>query len=130
MGGGLRDPTTAERALLDALLSFDFEGVEALRVQAAGLKVSDGCTCGCGTINLFPSDAHPPLSDARSPVPAEGRVVNGAGEDVGGLLLFLEQGRLSSLEVYSYDEPLALPEPDHVIWDGAAAGGDGRASTS
>lgn len=37
-------------------------------------------------------------------------------DDIGGVLLFLKDGLLSSLEVYSYDEPLPLPEPHQVIW--------------
>ncbi|HEU4946745.1 MAG TPA: hypothetical protein VFT31_06295 [Kribbella sp.] len=38
-------------------------------------------------------------------------------KDIGGLLLFVKDGLLSSLEVDSYDEPLPLPEPRQVIWE-------------
>jgi len=49
-------------------------------------------------------------------VPAEGQVVDSAGNELGGLLLFLQDGSLASLEVYSYDEPLPLPAPETVRW--------------
>jgi hypothetical protein len=108
--------TENERALLDALLSNDFPGVEPLRVQAHDVLAAPGCRCGCGTIDLCPQGTSPPGSAAASPVPAEGRVLGADGVDAGGLLLFLSDGRLASLEVYSYDDPLPLPRPDRVIW--------------
>jgi hypothetical protein len=55
-------------------------------------------------------------STARSPVEVEGRVLDADAEDIGGLLLFLEEGLLSSLEVYSHFDPLPLPELSQVIW--------------
>ena len=105
-----------ESALLDALLGHDFPGVEALREQARDVLASKGCGCGCGTINLTPQDHDVPRSTASSPAEVEGRVLDAKGEDVGGLLLFVRDGLLSSLEVYSYYDPLPLPEPGNVIW--------------
>lgn len=46
---------------------------------------------------------------------AEGRILDANGEDIGGLLLFVEAGLLGSLEVYSYEGPLPLPAPDRVL---------------
>ena len=94
-----------EQALVDAMLSPEFPGVEGLREQAKSLLARPGCTCGCGTIDLLPQGS-PPRSAATSPAPSEGRVRNAAGDEVGGLLLFIRHGLLESLEVYSYDEPL------------------------
>jgi hypothetical protein len=102
-----------EHALVDALLSQEFPGVEALREQARSLLARPGCTCGCGTIDLLPQ-GRPPRSAAASPAAPEGRVRNEAGDEVGGLLLFIRHGLLESLEVYSYDEPLPLPLLEHV----------------
>ena len=102
-----------EQALVDAMLSPEFPGVEGLREQAKSLLARPGCTCGCGTIDLLPQGS-PPRSAATSPAPTEGRVRNAAGDDVGGLLLFIRHGLLESLEVYSYDEPLPLPPVEQV----------------
>jgi len=57
-----------------------------------------------------------PRSDESNPVPAEGQVFDSAGNGLGGLLLFLQDGFLASLEVYSNDEPLPLPALETVRW--------------
>ena len=111
-----RPLTPDERVLLDALLVHSFPGVEELRLQAQRVEAKKGCECGCGTIDLVLTEQGLPRSNASSPVPAEGRVLDAAGIEVGGLLLFLADGRLQSLEVYSYDDPLPLPEVDQVRW--------------
>jgi hypothetical protein len=109
--------TTDERRVLDELLAHDFPGVNALRVQAAAVYARKGCDCGCGTIDLIPMGTDLPRSDARSPVPAEGTVLDADGAAVGGLLLFVTDGLLASLEVYAYDKPLPFPTIDRVLWD-------------
>lgn len=48
-----RPLTVRERAVLDALLTLDFDGVEGLRGQAAKAEVLRGCECGCPSINFF-----------------------------------------------------------------------------
>ncbi len=104
-----------ERALLDGLLAFDFDGVAALREQARGVRAAPGCTCGCGSLHLFVAATSSP-STAASPIPAAGAVLDDAGEEIGGLLLFLDAGRLSYMEVHSYFDPLPLPLVEHVRW--------------
>lgn len=111
-----RPLTTVEHELLDALLAHDFEGVEALREQARQLVAIKGCSCGCGTIDLTPVGRNHPRSTASSPVPTEGTVYDDQGESVGGLLLFLAEGLVSSLEIYWFDVPLPLPTLDRVVW--------------
>jgi hypothetical protein len=112
-----RPLTTTERALVDALLDDEFDGVEELRVQARRATASTGCECGCVTIDLHvPDDV--PVSPAAGAVPVEGTVLDAGGEPLGGLLLFVEHGRLAGLEVYSYDEPLPLPVADRVRREG------------
>ncbi len=54
----LRDPTHAEMAALRKVLSFDFEGVEELRKELAGLHVRLSCACGCPSIALFHPEGH------------------------------------------------------------------------
>ncbi len=100
--------------LLNALLSRDFPGVIALRDQLDQLATAPGCTCGCGSVDLIPRIGATP-SDAVSPAPTEGIVLDHSGSEIGGLLLFLKGGRLSHLEVYSEDEPIPLKDPSFVI---------------
>ena len=115
---GARGLTAVERTLLDAFLAHDFPGVEELRAQARQATASQGCACGCGTVDLQVSDDLP-RSVAESPVPVEGTVVGAGGEPTGGLLLFVEEGRLAGLEVYSFDGPLPLPRVEQVRWSRA-----------
>jgi hypothetical protein len=118
--GGVRPLTSNEVTLLDALLRHEFSGVDELRVQAGQVRASPGCTCGCGTLNLHVPDTAP-RSGAGNPVPVEGTVVDADGEPIGGLLLFVDDGRLSGLEVYSLvDDPLPMPLPERVRWQTAA----------
>jgi hypothetical protein len=108
-----RPLTRTERSLLDSLLDRDFDGVAELRAQVEHATASSGCECGCGLIDLH-VPAHLPVSSAAGPVPVEGTVLDADGGQIGGLLLFVEHGRLAGLEIYSYDEPLPLWAPERV----------------
>ncbi len=55
-------------------------------------------------------------STAASPIPSGGIVLDSAGDEVGGLILFLDAGHLSYMEVYSYFDPLPLPPAEQVQW--------------
>jgi hypothetical protein len=100
-----RPLTRTERSLLDALLDADFEGAAELRAQVGHATASPGCQCGCGMIDLHvPEDV--PVSSLAGTAPLEGAVVDAAGEPIGSVLLFVEHGRLTGLEVHSLDEPL------------------------
>jgi hypothetical protein len=108
-----RPLTPTERALLDALLDHEFDGAAELRAQALRATASTGCECGCVTIDLHvPDDV--PVSSSPGPAPVEGTVVDAAGEPIGGVLLFVEHGRLAGLEVHSLDEPLPVWAPERV----------------
>jgi hypothetical protein len=39
-----------------------------------------------------------------------------AGQEVGGLICFVEEGLLSYLEVYAWETPLPLPPVERVEW--------------
>ena len=106
--------TTGERRLLDGLLAHDFPGVTELRVQALGVRARKGCQCGCGTIDLIVPEPRPPRSEAANPVPVEGVL----RDDAGGVLLFVSDGMLASLEVCSFGDPLPLPRLEQVTWEG------------
>jgi hypothetical protein len=106
-----------ERSLLDGLLNQDFPGVDALRLQVEWVHAKRGCECGCGTIELVITRDGLPRSEAASPAPVEGLIVEPGGNGVGGLILFLKDGYLASLEVYAYGiEPLPLPALETVDW--------------
>jgi hypothetical protein len=108
-----RPLTRTERSLLESLLDSEFEGVAELRAQVEHATASSGCECGCGLIDLsVPPDL--PASSAAGPVPVEGTVLDGDGGPIGGILLFVEEGRLAGLEIYSYDEPLPFWAPGRV----------------
>ncbi|MFQ1003561.1 hypothetical protein [Modestobacter sp. SSW1-42] len=110
-----RPLTTTERALLDALLAHDFTGADLLRAQLDEATATPGCTCGCGTIDLHvPATA--PSAGVAGPAPVEGTVTGPDGRPTGGVLLFVEDGRLARLDVTSYGDPLPVPDPARVTW--------------
>ncbi|TFV63474.1 UNVERIFIED_ORG: hypothetical protein E4P37_14955 [Bacillus sp. AZ43] len=116
MSAARRPLTTTERALLDALLDQDVDGAEEFRAQARRATASTGCECGCLTVDLHvPGDAPVPATTGLTRV--EGTVVDGAGEPIGELILWVEDGRLSGLEVHSAEEPLPL----QALWRVRAA---------
>ena len=94
--------------MLALLLAQDFPGAGALREQARDVRATPGCDCGCGTIALHPAGGPP--AEVADRVPVKGTVLGPAGEPVGLVLLFVDEGRLSSLVVAGFvDEPLAMP---------------------
>ena len=102
-----------ETAVLALLLAQDFPGAGALGEQARGVRATPGCSCGCGTIDLHPAGG--PVAEVTDLVPVEGAVLGPDGEEVGVVLLFVREGRLSTLEVASFlDEPLGMPPADRV----------------
>lgn len=106
---------SAARDLLAEMLGRDHAGRE-LRVQAATALARPGCTCGCGTLELLVTDPGAPLSPVGE-FPVGGEVTDEDGRPVAGLVLFVENGLLSSLEIFSYeDDGLPLPPLDRVTW--------------
>jgi hypothetical protein len=108
-----RSLTERERETLEFILSGDFRGAAALRIQAQSAKVTGSCKCGCATIDLEVDRNSSPRADLASyqPVAAEGRF---DGIDSCGLLLFTDDGWLSGLEIwYVADEPpREFPPPE------------------
>lgn len=112
-----RPTTQAERQLLVDMLSRHEDG-EALLEQLDLARVVSSCRCGCGSLGfVFPERRQGSAPPARL-FPVEGTVVDDEGERIGGLILFLRDGRLHDLEVTSFEtQPLPLPEASHVRWD-------------
>lgn len=105
-----------ERAALSAILEYgDFEGRDALIAQAATALVDGYCACGCATVSLHVDRATQAANDVRSPIPNEAEVIGDDGDPIGGMIVFLEDGYLASLEIYSYEEPISpVPPPDRL----------------
>jgi len=110
----LRRPATAprplrpeERAALSAVLNYaDFDGRDALLAQVDSARVVGYCGCGCATV-LLAVESAAPASSSGSPIPNEATIIGADGDPLGGLLVFLEDGYLATLEVYSYDDPIS-----------------------
>jgi hypothetical protein len=105
-----------EADTLAFMLSVDFEGGASLREQASQAVVVEQCTCGCATIDLaIPGDA-PVVVDAP-PVPLVQTHARDMDEHPVGLLLFVRDGRLASLEIVWYDESQITGEfPAAEFW--------------
>ncbi|WP_370968541.1 hypothetical protein [Amycolatopsis sp. cg9] len=104
-----RSLTPDERAVLDVLLAGDFPGAVELRVQAATAQVSGSCGCGCPTVCLVVDDATPTAEITE-------RAAVEADVPDGGLIVFVDEGRLSCLEYWTVEDepPAAFPAPDQI----------------
>ncbi|WP_329427016.1 hypothetical protein OG339_42845 [Streptosporangium sp. NBC_01495] len=110
-----RHLSAEEQAIILALLTQDFPGVDELRAQVPSAIVAERCGCGCATVDLRAGTKPRALA---SPV-QNGVLISASvrGRD-DGVLLFVENGHLSYLEVYSVDdEPASLPQPEDVTVD-------------
>jgi hypothetical protein len=106
------EEVTVIRVLLDHA---DFDGRDELLEQIPAARVVGCCGCGCATVELAVDKA--PADDAASyPVPNQATVLDEDGNLIGGVLLFVKDGCLAELEVYSFeDEPIGiLPRPDRL----------------
>jgi len=99
---GLNEP---ERSIIEMLLAPDFPGSKELRAQVPDAVVVDTCDCGCPTVDIIvPRSA--PRSEVSGPLaPYEGRVTPSSDEPIGEILLFVDEGYISSLEYVSYADP-------------------------
>jgi hypothetical protein len=104
-----RPLSARERAALDALLAADFSGSTELRVQARTVSaITDGL------IIELRVDTSMPMATVSSRTPVEA-VVDGAGHD-GGLILFVEGGRLAALEYWwvTDEKPAEFPPAEAI----------------
>ena len=97
-----------ERATLIALLNHaDFDGRDALLEQVDTARVDWYCACGCATVNLIVDPQAPSAGKTYRPIPNEADVLDANGENIGGVIVFADEGYLSNLEIYSYEEPIS-----------------------
>jgi hypothetical protein len=113
-----RPLSAAEEGVLRLLLTLDFPGVEELRAQIPHAMVVARCDCGCPTVELrVPPNV--PVSPVTAPnrlPPVEGRVLPAADGPPADVILFVDDGRLSSLELVWYGDrpPAEWPPLDRV----------------
>ena len=114
-----RDLTDAERKIVQFMLSEPFPGRDQLIPQAETVRSTGAsCSCGCPSFGLAPDRSlAPAIVPERVPVSASGR--DPGGNPV-GVLLFVDGGYMSNLEVFSAqgDSVFAgLPEPADLSID-------------
>jgi len=110
---GARNLTDDEAGVLALLLQADFPGAAELRSQAAHLLAAPGCTCPCGSIDVFVTAPDAPRATTVAHTPVVGSFDAG---QVGpcSVVLFVNAGLLDRLEVVYYDDPSAMPSPDRI----------------
>jgi len=102
----------SERATLLAVLeAADFDGRDALVAQVDSARVVARCPCGCATVDLVVDPDAPPAPTEASIVPNGAAVLGEDGDEIGGVLVLVDAGRLATLEVYSYGDPIAAFPP-------------------
>lgn len=104
----MRPLSDSERQVLALMLSTDFPGAAELRAQAETARVVRGCECGCPTVDLAVSE-DAPLAAVTSRTPINAIVDGVVG---GGLIVFVDEGRLSGLEYYAAVDPMPSEFPD------------------
>ena len=103
-----------ERDLLDLLLSQEFPGVDALRIQRERVHVKGLWQDLGGIVLLEVGDPGAPKAEVVHTVPVESQV-RGA-DPPPEVLLFVKRGLLDSIELVDYAgrEPLELPAVETV----------------
>ena len=106
-----RPPTPREAEILDFMLGVDDPRVEPLRQQRQSVVVTGLCGCGCASIHLeVDRERHGPAAICRQPIAADVSPTIAADAErtnVCGLLLFLDEGWLSLLEICWVETPAA-----------------------
>jgi hypothetical protein len=112
-----RPLTGREAETLEFMLSAGFPGDEVLREQAGRALVIEQCTCGCATID-FELAANAPVAPEIQGAPLVQTRARDMDEHPISLMLFVREGRLSSLEIVWYDEAQMTGEfPALDVWE-------------
>jgi hypothetical protein len=124
-----RPLTGREAEILEFMLSAGFPGDEVLREQARHALVIEQCTCGCATVD-FGLAADAPVAPEIQGAPLVQTRARDMEEHPVSLMLFVREGRLSSLEIVWFDESQTTGEfPTADFWEPptASSGYDERA---
>ena len=96
-----------EVAILDLMLGVDDPRLDALREQSQAVRATWECTCGCATINLGVDQSRArPATGLCSPVTEARHRATYDTDEFCELILFLQDGWLSSLELVWYANPI------------------------
>ena len=95
-------------------LGHDFPGADVLRTDVEVIRVRPSCGCGCASIALIPPGVHPRHGSKTpaAPAPLDITVLPLDGRPSGGMILWVADGHLADLEVYSVEDHPALGMPD------------------
>ncbi|MCD0445866.1 hypothetical protein LO763_19845 [Glycomyces sp. A-F 0318] len=100
-------------ATLEVLLAGDDPVFTALRAQIPFARVVSGCPCGCPSAGLEVDREQVPPAPARvSPI-----ALTAYDDDIHDLVLFTEDGYLSSLELGSVSDEVPASWPDPALMD-------------
>ncbi|WP_409471804.1 hypothetical protein [Streptomyces sp. HC307] len=96
--------------VLGAVLNAEDPVHVALRKQIPHLSVRARCTCGCGTayFELDTSEVEPVATRPGTVVAAEAQLFTETGECPGEVLVFMQGGYLSWLEVCSWSDDIDI----------------------
>jgi hypothetical protein len=102
-----RPLSNREIATLDFMLAVDDPRLDPLKKQARNLLVTWECTCGCATVNFAVDRSRAAVAvDLCSPVTETQLRAPFDADEFSELILFLEDGWLSSLEIVWYVKPI------------------------
>ncbi len=104
----MRPLSEVEREVLNVMLAGDFPGAFELRGQVDAARVSRRCDCGCPSVDLV-VEGDVPLAPVVSRTPVNANVDGVLG---GGLIVFVDDGRLSGLEYYTSEDQTPGSFPD------------------
>jgi hypothetical protein len=100
-----------ERDTLLAILGYgDFEGRDELVAQVDSATVVGYCGCGCATVDLEvdPDAPRAHATENMTIIPNEATVLDADGEPIGGIIVFVDNGCLSRLEIYDWLDPTGI----------------------
>ena len=112
-----RPLNSSERAVLEHILSVDFDGVSALRGQLDRVAVVAAWAAGSPSIDLVVRE---PVARASLPdrlVPVDAQVLAPSGEYIGELLVWVEDGAVLAGLEYAWvtdEPPLRLPAIENI----------------
>jgi hypothetical protein len=102
-----------ERDTLLALLRCaDSPGRDQFVLQVDSATVVGYCPCPCATVALDVDRTAPRgFSFPDRTIPTSATVLDTAGKIIGGIIVFVDDGYLSALEIYDYGEPISPLPP-------------------
>jgi hypothetical protein len=112
----IRELSPAERDLLSSLVNGDWEGSDTAREQLSHAKHLASWADGSLSFNIGVDLEAPLISRADGLLLDTERAIYVGDVYIGGVMLWLEEGRISGLEFYWTTElpPSGLPKPSQI----------------